>query len=570
MNKTSMNGSEPVAWPLSQFGIEPDTGEDAGPAMRRAIEAAARAEGSVALTMKPGRYDFYPDTATRERYWITNSASEEENPDPTRTIAIHMNNVRNLTLDGGGALLVFHGKMTMLALDGCEHVTIQNIHLDYAWPTVAEMTVEAVSDTGLDVRVHPHSRYEIRDGKLEWIGDGWRFRDGPMQICDMADGTTWRVDNFVSQAACAEELRPGTIRLHIGRRPEASVGQVLQMRDGIRDQVGVFIHRSRNVRIANTGIHFMHGLGIVGQFSEHLSFRQLDLSPRPETGRTVAAFADFVHLSGCKGLVSVTDSRFAGAHDDAINVHGTHLRIVGFPSDKQVLVRFMHPQTYGFAAFHAGDEIEWVKTRSLQAAGSGKVAAAQLIEPRVMLLTMEEPWPRGIVEGDVVENVTWTPEVEIAGNHFARIPTRGVLATTRRRTVIRNNVFERMQMSAVLVADDAASWYESGRVADMRISGNRFIACGSREQAVIAIAPENEELSEETPVHDRIRIEDNVFELSEGVRALEARSVSNLAFRRNSLVAPPGSGPAADVRDAIRLTACRAAAMVDNSLESIE
>jgi hypothetical protein len=444
--------------------------------------------------------------------------------------------------------------MTIFAIDECERIVMKELRTDFAWPTVAEMTIEKLSRDRMDVRVHPDSRYEIREGRLFWIGEGWSFDDGPAQAYDPERNATWRIDNVIARATGAEELSPGRIRLHYGQSigAELQEGWVLQARDGIRDQAGVFIHRSRDVHWENVKVHFTHGLGIVGQFSENISFNKLDMSPRPETGRTVAAFADFVHLSGCRGKIEITDSRFAGAHDDAVNVHGTHLRIVGIPSPRQLIVRFMHPQTYGFSAFEAGDEIEFVRSRSLLPFGSNRVMEAKLIDPREMLLTLEAPYPEGINEDDVIENVTWTPEVEIRGNSFARIPTRGVLATTRRKVVIADNLFERMRMSAVLVADDAASWYESGPVKDMEIRGNRFIECGTGELAVIAIAPENEDIDENAPVHRNILIEDNVFETKEA-RVLDAKSTRSLTFAGNAVHA---SASFAELGEAIRLVAC--------------
>ena len=43
--------------------------------------------------------------------------------------------------------------------------------------------------------------------------------------------------------------------------------------------------------------------------------------------------------------------------NDAINCHGTYLRIVERTTSNLVLVRFMHPQTYGFPAFVPGDVV---------------------------------------------------------------------------------------------------------------------------------------------------------------------------------------------------------------------
>ena len=67
---------------------------------------------------------------------------------------------------------------------------------------------------------------------------------------------------------------------------------------------------------------------------------------------------DGLHVSGCRGRRLVKDCVFSGAHDDAINIHGTYLRVVERLPGRQVKARSMHPQTFGFLAFSPGDEIE--------------------------------------------------------------------------------------------------------------------------------------------------------------------------------------------------------------------
>ncbi|WP_435169165.1 alpha-1,3-galactosidase-related protein [Paenibacillus glycanilyticus] len=556
----------PVVIRLTDYGAVPDSGADAQPAMRRAIEAASRVQGPVLLDIPRGRYDFHPDEAVRAPYYISNTASESENPDVTKTIGILLKGLKDLTLEGNGALLVFHGKMTMLAIDGCEGIRIRNLHADYEWPTVTEMTITAVGSDYFDAEVHSDSRYAIEGGRLVWIGEGWRFTKGPMQEYDPIRDTTWRIYNIVERASKVEELAPNRLRVFVEDGSEISgltAGRVLQMRDGIRDQVGAFIHRSRDVSWSGVGMHFMHGLGIVGQFSENLSFKQMDFSPRAETGRTVTAFADFIHLSGCRGKVEIADSRFVGGHDDPINAHGTHLRIVGTPAPDQLVLRFMHHQTYGFDAFIPGDEIEFVRHASLLAYGSGTVKTMERLSPREVLLTLEAPVPSDIRPDDVVENVTWTPEVRITGNYFARIPTRGVLITTRRKVVIEDNLFERMTMSGISVADDAESWYESGKVGDLTIRNNQFIECGGPDHPVIVIAPENTELDVARPVHAGIRIEGNRIETRDAA-ALGAKSTGLIDFISNEIVMTADADK--PVRSLIMLTACSGVRIAGNIL----
>ena len=130
---------------------------------------------------------------------------------------------------------------------------------------------------------------------------------------------------------------------------------------------------------------------------------------------------------------------------------------------------------------------------------------------------------------DAVENVTWTPEVEIRGCTVMRIPTRGFLITTRRKVLVEDNQFLRTHMSAILLEDDARGWYESGCVRDMTIRENRFIRCG---EPVIHINPRNTVANDS--VHRNIRIEDNEFVLR-GATSVKARSTKGLRVTGNTI-----------------------------------
>lgn len=248
--------SSPIVIRLTDYGVLPDSGLDAQPAMIRAIQAAADLTGKVLLDCPKGCYHFYPDEAIRKPYYISNTTSEEENPDVTKTIGILLKGLRNLTIEGNGSLFIFHGKQTMFLLDGCKNVEIRNLHTDYTRPTVTEMTITESGTHYFDVQVHSDSRYEIRDGKLVWIGEGWSFSEGPMQTYDPLSNTTWRMDNWSELADSVEELEPMKLRLHFDHGPEVVPGHVLQSRDGIRDQVGVFIVESSNITFSNVGLHF--------------------------------------------------------------------------------------------------------------------------------------------------------------------------------------------------------------------------------------------------------------------------------------------------------------------------
>ncbi|MCX6925976.1 MAG: right-handed parallel beta-helix repeat-containing protein [Verrucomicrobia bacterium] len=488
---------------------------------------AGTIEAPVEINLAPGRYDFYPTNALKLKLHISN---DNDDPYTPKAIALCFKETRHFRISGRDTDIYVHGKMIETMFDHAEDVTLRGLSFDYHRPTVSEFTVLAVSAEQAEVQVHRDSLYALENGKLIWVGEGWRSAGlGLSQECDPVDGRVWRRDSPLRGVTRVEELAPFKLRLHFTRNPGLRQGRVLQFRETFRDCAGGFVLRSKDITWRNCAYHFMHGLGIVSQFSENLTFDHVNIAPRRGSGRTCAGWADLLHFSGCRGKIQVNDCEMSGTNDDPINVHGTHLRIVGRPAANQVLVRFMHPQSYGFEAFVPGDEIELVNHLSLRAYATNRVQAAQPKGDKDILLTLERPAPVKIEDNDVVENVTWTPSVEVRNCTISLDSCRGFLLTTRRPILIENNTFVKTTMSAILIADDANSWLESGPVHDVTIRGNRFLGCA---EPVIAIAPENHVAHPEEPVHQNIRILENSFTLI-GQSAISARSTQNLVIQGN-------------------------------------
>lgn len=570
----------PVKISISDFGARPDSGEDASVAIRLALQAAARIEGPTIIDIPKGSYELHAEHAVRIPYYISNTASEIEVPHMMKTIGIYLDRLHHVTIEGNDSLLLYHGKQTLFALESCSDITIQNLHFDYAQPTMAEMTVTHVGEDYIDLQVHEESQYEISDGQLWWVGPDWRFHYGYMQEYDPLTDTTWRTHNWCERAERVEELDQHQLRLYFVEAPSTVVGRTWQVRDGIRDQVGVFMHHSRQIRWYNAHFHYMHGLGVVSQFSEDLEFDSLTFEPRSETRRTAASFADLMHFSGCRGLIRIEHSQFVGcSHDDAINVHGTHVFIEDAPQANQVIVQFMHHQTYGIDGFFPGDQIHFLRERTLAVYSNNVVTAVQRLSSRKLLLTLQDAVPDDRELGDVIENSSWNPDVLIRHNVFRRIPSRCILVTTSGEVTIEDNDFIRNGMSAILIANDASSWFESGRCENVTIRRNRFQECGGPEHPVIYILPENKVIDPNEPVHQHIHIVDNEFKLTDSV-LLYAKSTLDLRFSNNKVckgaVLPINNilrldggnelENAEEQNTLIHLAGCRAVTIVDNQL----
>jgi len=434
------------------------------------------------------------------------------------------------------------------------------------------MTFHEVSDSLIIAGIHPDSKYSIVNGRLKWYGEGWGMEHFHAILISPDAGTEFYSSWTPFQKATAVPIAPGQVRFKGDfKKYNFHPGQVLTIRDPIRDQVGAFINLSKNINLKNVSMHYMHGLGIVSQFSENLHYDSVFVMPRPESGRMIAAFADCMHFSGCKGQITIENCRFKGAHDDPINVHGTHLKVTEIVSPAILKIRFMHAQTYGFEAFFAGDTVAFVHSSKLQIFGSGVVTSAKLISEREMQVEFADPFPGEMIVGDCLENVTWTPSVTISNCRFERTNTRGLLITTRKKVLIGNNTFYRTGMHAILIANDASSWYESGPVQNVSIMNNTFEECGYNQAPgnyVIAIAPENHELVPGYMVHRNIIIEKNTFKVYD-YPILTARSTENLVFTGNKIIQTDFMKKGKK-RSGFEFTACKKVLIKNNSFEMPE
>lgn len=519
---------------------KPSAGKDMTPAIQKAVEKAARLKGKgpVVIKFAPGVYNISREKATARLQLISNTTTETENPNPVKHYGLYLNNLSDVTIDGSGATLLTHGEMTSMAVDSCRNIVIKNLTIDAADPSVVEMKVTARTDSTLTCSLITANTYSISpEGKISWRGEGWEFTGG---IAQKYDGTyTLRcespTDRYTSARAEGESL---VFSYPAGKAPKCEVGEVYQMRHSFRTEVASFINCSENVTLSNVTYNFLGNFGIVGQMTRDITLDHVTCAPNGKDGRTCAGFADFVQMSGCSGLVKITGCDFAGAHDDPINVHGTHLKVKSVENPKTITVRYMHGQTRGFAPYNVGDEVALASPHTLLREMPAVVTSVERINDFEYRVGLDRNVDAKIKEmGDVViENVTATPDVEIIGCRFTLTPTRGLLLSTSGRAVIKDNTFLNIPMSSILIADDGRSWFESGPVRDVTIENNRFIDCAS---PVINISPEISRYA--GAVHSGIKILNNQFLFSDKSAKpvlVEAKAVDGLTLKGNTTDCP--------------------------------
>ena len=459
-------------------------------------------------------------------YYCSNTAKKEENPDGTRYTAILLKNKKNIAIDGNGACVLVHGKMTPIILDHCENVTIKNLTIDYACPTMAEFKVLKAENGVCDIKINDDCLYKIQGNELLWVGESDKTGNpywidsyhGNKRHIKVFDPETFETRDF-SRAdlnfSKIEELGNNVLRVYF-KNPKITfkAGTTIQTRNIIRDQVGSFFERCKNLHFENLRIKFMHGLGLVSQFCENVTFLNCDLTPAEH--RTVGSTADFFQFSGCRGKLQIINCKAYGAHDDYVNVHGTHLRIVKKNKrEKSIVVRFMHNESWGFRAFENGDELEFIKWDTLKPYYSVKVKNFTRVDDTDIKLYLDRDLPEMKKGKDVVENISWTPDLLVQNCSFSQTAGRGILATTRGKVVIENNSFYKLWGPALLIEDDCNFWFESGYTKEIIFRNNIIDACdfGTTFQGAPTIRYTPKVINEKSKefVHGKLILENNIF-----------------------------------------------------------
>ena len=93
-----------------------------------AVQIVQRLQDGDILYLDGRELHFYPKDGYQKEYWISN------NDAGVKTIAFPVIERKNITIDGQGARLIFHGKVLPFVIDGCENITIKNLSIDYADP----------------------------------------------------------------------------------------------------------------------------------------------------------------------------------------------------------------------------------------------------------------------------------------------------------------------------------------------------------------------------------------------------------------------------------------------------
>lgn len=539
---------------ISAFGLKANSSKNASPVLQKAlakIKAEYKEGEKVILRFPEGRYEFHEKGAAVREYYISNH--DQTNP---KKVGIALEDMKNLTLDGQGSEFVFHGRMLPVSLLRSENCLLKNFSIDFENPHIAQVKiVENDPQDGIVFEPAPWVDYRIaKDSIFEAYGEGWTMRHS----WGIAfDGDTKHLVYNTSDIGCptkgASEVAPRRIHAPGWKDARLVPGTVVAMRGWGRPTPGIFLSHDVNTTIENVKVHYAEGMGLLAQLCENITLEKFGVCLKGDADpRYFTTQADATHFSGCKGKIVSCNGLYEGMMDDAINVHGTYLKVVKRVDDRTLVGRYMHGQSWGFEWGCPGDEVQFIRSNTMELVGKqNKIISIRPYDKeqtegaREFLITFQEPVDQVINEqsGFGIENLTWTPEVLFSGNVIRNNRARGSLFSNPRKTIVENNLFDHTSGAAILLCGDCNGWFETGACRHVIIRKNRFVNALTNlfqfTNAVISIYPEIPDLKGQQQYfhggpEGGIVIEDNEFETFDAP-ILYAKSVDGLVFRNNTI-----------------------------------
>ena len=409
-------------------------------------------------------------------------------------VAFFLKGLKNVTLDFGGATLVFHGRIVPFILDGCENVKIKNLKIDYDRPFYTQAKILSCGNGEMEIKIDEGFDYYVKNGYLFVKGEGWE------KNLNRNDCLLWIVDKTgekgygIILGLFGEEIYPnenpplpirrilieekdnGVIKL-IGDFPvewDANGGNnSLIFTHEIRDKCTITLCGCKNTYIENFILIHGASMGITCMRSENIYMDNFSMYANFENnGRLVTNNADGIHTFNCSGDFVLKNSYMEGLLDDTVNVHNNYFSVKKAEGNKLYCYSRAAGLAFALKCFSEGQNIAVYRGRTQELKGEYKILKITDDERGGVHVFELDREAVGVSPEDVVENMSAQPRILIENCKFGLF--RGTMRLqSRNETVVRNCEFRNKETS-LLFTGDTNYWFESSPVQDVLIENCKF------------------------------------------------------------------------------------------------
>ncbi len=525
--------------------------KDAKNATPAFVEAIGMLQSGDTLCLDGKRYDLRPEGAIVKHYYISNNDGGD------KPIALPIIGKENITIEGGGAALVFHGEMLPVVVDGSKNITLRGFSIDYEVPMYGQAEiVEATPDKTVlrfdgeqfNCRVDERGDFCFYSNSPDWKWERHRRSDvlsmefdregkpTPMTCAYFPHTGGYEDHGFLDcmyREVVLEELDRNLIAMHGNVGVKHTVGNTFVMTYNTREYPGVFSNKSDGLLYEDITLYHTMSMGFITQNCSDITLRRIKAEPRRDLGRLLSVSCDATHFVGCRGRVELDSCRLEYMMDDACNVHGNYHIYEVRESENTLLLRVGHRQQSGADTYRSGDLIYIIDAKSMKVAAEARVVKSEVLSATHLRLVLDRPVAEP-GEKWAVENITAYPEIYIHDTVSGYNRPRGFLLSSRGKALIENCSFHNIEQG-IQLSGELSDWYESGPAMDVTVRNCDFTYSAYCAGVAILTDPHIEAKKYDPDIiySGRVVIENNHFEQG-GRRILIARHAAEVVFKNNT------------------------------------
>ena len=412
-----------------------EVGPVEGNATPAVCAAVARLKDGDTLRFAKGEYHFFEEGA-KEHFLASVGSSTG-----MKKVVMHLEGLKDVTVDGGGASFVFHGDSFPFVVERCDGVKIGNFTSRVFRLPLVEFTIAEKNDEGFLCQFAKGSApYETKDGEIFFDMDEGRTDSREREIsvhalryCHIQYITTPKCkrnkDTLASTfyPVAAEDRGGGKVFFRYFKDAHSkNAGKCsFPLNEPLCLLLGCGRTRSvmafadcRDVEVSDVDVRSGVAMGIVAEMCENI--RIVRYNVRPDEGSHVSLTADSIFLVDTKGRIEIAESEICWGLDDVMNIHGNYtiLRKTEGRRAELGIPRFNYT---GYFPYRVGEKVEFSRGKGPGKQILGRAVVAEFPKPgrdaERAAVVFDRDIPAEWVGCDVA-NVSHTPTVWIHDNHF--------------------------------------------------------------------------------------------------------------------------------------------------------
>ena len=466
-------------------------------------------------------------------------------------VAFVLRNLENVTIDLGGAKIVFHGRIMPFAVFNCKNIKFCNFSIDYDRPFFTQGTVLESGNQSVVIKIPPLYKYRIEGRDFIAEGYGWENRtvSGDMLFrCINPDNGRPSENSGVILGLIGDNISPrpnpplpihhlyaedlGDRCIRLSGLPEhfvPRVGEILAMTHEDRRKTGFLFEECENTIIANVRLVHVGAMGITANLCHNITLNNFSMYVDEECpDRIISINADSFHCFHCTGLIKAENCRFENMLDDAINIHGNYLVAEKQTDERNILVKSKAAGLVKMKYLLPGDEIYIYNKNTQEIKAIAVVKEAQYLPGSTtdIRITLKDSIDIPVEKDDIIENRRM-PEIEVRNCVSKAIG--GFRISSGKKVVVDNCVFE-TPVHSILFSGDMNYWFENGPVKNVTIQNCIFNGCTVPIKTNCGFCP----TEKEPYYHENIKVINNEINDFRGL-VMRLKNVNNILFENNKI-----------------------------------